>query len=99
MEEPALDRTTLDDGPLASVEPIDPGRQQGMQRRGDLDLDLAALSLHRHELLDEQGVSLRGVGDARSRRGGEVPELLDQALSRCTREGIEGDQRRVRAGS
>ena len=59
------DRSRLDDRALLAAEPVEPGREQRLDRRRHRQPTafLAFLDDHRHQLLDEERVSLGRVGN------------------------------------
>ena len=94
VEEPALDRGTLDDDPLGRREGVDARRKQRLEARRDVELARAvALGPQGDDLLDEERISLRDVEDpAASLR----VEIRDEVSGFVRREGLEDERGDVR---
>ena len=93
MEYLPLDRASLHDHTLVSTECVEPRLKEGMDRRRNDDLAVAAvLAHHRQHLLDEERVSLRRGGDAIACPSVEecaLEEVLDQRIAFLSLEGLE----------
>ena len=90
MEHLALDRAPFEHAPLARLELVEPRREECLDRRGHDHLAARRVGQHRKHLLDEERVSLGGLGNARAQRAVELrsaEELLDQLV------GLGGTQR------
>ena len=84
------DRGGLDQGALAGLEPVEPGRQQGVDR--GRDLCVALLEQHPHQLLHEQRIALGGREYALGEIGGRAgvaDQLLDQRPARLGAERVQ----------
>jgi hypothetical protein len=86
VEELALDRGTLEHGPLDGLELIQPCRQQSLQRRRHANLALR-LAGHRQHLQDEQRVATRRALDALAEPTRDLRR--DELLDVCVRQRIE----------
>ena len=94
VEEPALDRGTLDDDPLGRREGVDARCKQRLEARRDVELARAvALCPQGDDLLDEERISLRDVEDpAASLR----VEVRDEVSGFVRREGPQDERCDVR---
>jgi len=63
VEEPPLDRATLDNCALRLREQVDARGEERLQRRGHLELAVPALGVHRDKPLDQRRVRLGPLHD------------------------------------
>ncbi len=83
VEHPTLDGSALEHRPLGRIELVEPGCQQGLDRRWHLDRRAARLAQHREHLLDEERNALRGGADALPQAGVQprrAAQPLDQLV-------------------
>ena len=93
------DGAALEHRTLAGAEPVEAGCEQRLDRLRQRTLCEPAFQREREELLDEERVALRGLGNARAlvRLERRSAEPLEQRVSLLRRERVEQDPVGVRA--
>ena len=100
VEHAPFDRRALKHGSLVGTEPVEPRREQRLDRRRDDNLLCGVLGLHGEHLLDEERIAFGCFDDPRSRRVAQLVRLdqsVDENLSLDARKWTQGDGCRVRA--
>ena len=78
VEDPALDRTALEHGPLGNVELVEPGRHERLNGGRDTDLAILGIADERQHLLDEERVPFGCLHDLRQELVVNTAQLCQQ---------------------
>ena len=80
MKEAALDRAALQDGTFGGVELVEPGSQQRLNRRRNLNARRLAVAGQGEHLFQEQRISLGNLHDPRTQLAVDTPKLREQSF-------------------
>ena len=86
VEDLAFHGRGFDGQALVVAEPVEPGCEERLDRRRDVELAVESLVLHRQRehLLDEERIALRGVDDPRTHPRIELDLLQQLTHEKCT---------------
>ena len=99
VEQPPFDGCSREYVPLLLVQPVDPGRQERLDRRRDDEFLVRSFRLHGEDVLDEERVPLGCRDDPLARVVAQVSlafEVPDQPLRLVVRQRLERNEDRVR---